>query len=124
MPVTENEILANKLDFRTAYCRIYNCPEEEFEPRVLAQTLFLHTRVIRAILRTFRPASFYAEYLVVKQAGDKVLLSDVQLDIDFYQHKHVVGHLFRESLNMRLSGRRLIKLAGSVFRQARENSES
>ena len=109
----------NQINLRTAYCQVYNCPVEEFEPRVLKQTLFGHARLIRAIVRIIRPESFYAEYLLVKQAGDKILISDVQLDVDFYQHKYVTGFLLRESFKVRLSGRRLVSLARDVFKKAK-----
>ncbi|MFP4283297.1 MAG: hypothetical protein ACLFR7_05445 [Opitutales bacterium] len=86
---------------------------------MLRQTLFFQARLVRGCLRPFRPGSFFPEYLLVKQAGDKQSLADVQLDIDFYQHKHVVGQLLRESCNLRLSGRRLMALARRSFAEAR-----
>lgn len=109
---------AEPIDFRTAYCQWVGCPVDQFEKRVLKQTLFLHARILRALARPFRPHSFYAEYLAVKQAGDKQLLEDIELDVDFYQHKHVVGTLMRESFNCRLSGRQLVRLARNAFRAA------
>lgn len=107
------------IDFRTAYCEWTGCPVDQFEKRVLAQTLFFQARVLRFIARPFRPHSFHAELVLIKQAGDKQELSDVELDIDFYQHKYVVGKLLRESFNLRVSGRQLLKLARNAFRSAR-----
>lgn len=105
--------------FRTAYCRWCECPEEDFEVRVLAQTLPVTARLLRFFMRPFRPHAFFAEYLLVKQAGDKQSLSDVEIDIDFYKHKYVVGSLARESFRLRVSGRQLLRLARDAFRYAR-----
>ena len=110
----------NQIDFRTAYCKVYDCSVDEFEPRVLRQTLFWHARFLRALVRPMRPESFFAEYLLIKQAGDKILISDVRGDVDFYQHKYVNGFMMRESLKVRVSGRRLIGLARRVFKAAQK----
>lgn len=112
----------NQIDFRTAYCKVYDCPVKEFEPRVLRQTLFWHARLLRSLVRPVRPESFYAEYLLIKQAGDKILISDVQLDVDFYQHKYVNGFTMRESFKARVSGRRLVGLARRVINQAKKSA--
>jgi hypothetical protein len=108
------------LDFRTAYCLWTGCSPAHFEKRVLAQTLFLQARLLRFLVRPFRSHAFYAEFLLVKQAGDKQQLADIELDVDFYQHKHVVGSLARESFALRVSGRQLVRLARGAFRAARQ----
>ena len=106
------------LDFRTAYCQWQGCKPEEFEREVLRKVLFFQARVLRAIARPFRPHSFHAESVLIRQAGDKHALEDIEIDIDFYQHKYVVGRLMRESLRCRVSGRTLIRLARQAFRAA------
>lgn len=112
------------IDFRNAYCEWKGCPIEAFERRVLAETLFFPARVLRALVRPFRPHAFYSEFLLVKQAGDKQELEDIQLDVDFYQHKYVVGTLTRESFSLRVSGRQLVKLAHSAFRSVRRKEKN
>jgi len=105
------------IDFRTAYCRVNQCPPAKFEKRLLAQTFFMHARIIDLFSRLIHPNGFHAERALVSQAGDKIALNDIQLDIDFYQHKNVVGSLFRDSFKCRISGKRLLKIAKTTFEE-------
>lgn len=115
---------SSPIDFRTAYCQWTGCPEEQFERRVLAETLFFPARVLRALIRPFRPKAFFPEYLLIRQAGDKQQIQDIELDVDFYQHKYVVGSLARESFSLRVSGRQLLRLANYAFRSSRRKAAS
>lgn len=109
------------IDFRTAYCQWRGCPVEQFEKRLLSETLFFPAKVLRFIAMPFRPQSFHAEYVLMRQAGDKQQIEDIELDVDFYQHKYVVGKLSRESFSLRVSGRKLVRLARYAFKHAAGN---
>ncbi len=109
----------NELNFRTAYCQWRGIPESKFEKEVLARTLTLQARIARALVIWVHPHAFHPELSLVRQAGDKIDYDDIRLDIDFYQHKHVVNSPFRELLRFRLSGLRLQRLALNAFRAAR-----
>lgn len=87
---------------------------------MLRQTLFLHARVAFFFARILHRDAFHPERSLIRQAGDKINQTEVKLDIDFYQHKNVIGSFLRGTLRLRVSGIRLQRIARDIFREARE----
>lgn len=112
------------VDFRTAYCRWRGIDSSDFEKDVLKRTLTWNARFVKPIVRLLHPDAFHPELSLVRQAGDKIEFEDIRLDIDFYQHKHVVNSSLREFLRFRVSGTRLQRLALNAFRAVRGSGRS
>ena len=99
------------VNFRERYCRAYNCTETEFEEHLLAKVLFKRARLLQKILTPLNGDFLHAERVLVRHVGKNEAIRETQLDVDFYQHKYVVGSFLREDLKVRISGVRLLQIA-------------
>jgi hypothetical protein len=111
-----NQIEEQFADFRAAYCHLRGIEPEKFERKVLKEVMFPHARIALFWARILNADAFHAEESLVRQAGSKVSLEEVKSDIDFYQHKSVVGSFVRGTLKFRVSGIRLQRLTRETFK--------
>lgn len=101
----------NLVNFRELYCRAYQCPEASFEDHLLTQVLFRRARILRRLISPLNQDFLHAERVLVRQVAKNEDIRETQLDVDFYQHKYVVGSLLRDDLKVRISGVRLLQIA-------------
>ncbi|NDV62529.1 hypothetical protein G0Q06_08710 [Puniceicoccales bacterium CK1056] len=99
------------LNFKQALCRHYNIGEDDYVSFVLARSLFKRVRIFLPFIQFFKPQYLFNERRLVEKVGMATTLREIQSEIDFYQHKHVVNFLWRDALRFRLSGMRLMSLA-------------
>jgi hypothetical protein len=112
-----------KLDFRTAYCRVYGCTEEEFFRRVFRRTLHLRVLPFASFLTWFFPHFFRNDRMLI----DEVALSTTRKEClvalqGYHQDCHMSGGYLHNQCRMRISGKRLLNVFASTFRRAGVNS--
>jgi hypothetical protein len=110
----------DSLTFKQAVLQKYNLPEEEFEGFVLKKTLFFRVKLVRPFVGLFNTNYLFNEKVLIREAGKSIRLSQVHGEVDFYQHKYVVGSIMKEAFKFRVSGEKLIGLAARAF--ARDKS--
>jgi hypothetical protein len=112
----------NSKTLKEAICHQYNLEERDFEKFVLKRTLFFRVRLIRPLIRFFYPDYLFNERRLVEKIGKTKNLTEIQGEVDFYQHKYVVNFVMKEALRFRISGMKIMSLANKVF--TTENSSS
>ena len=100
---------------RERYCRARGCDVTEFEKHLLSEILFPRARFLNWLFGRVNPDLFHPEKTLCRQVARNESIKDTQLDVDFYQHKYVVGSFTREDLKLRASGVRLLQIAKRLF---------
>ena len=95
----------------------YKIDEVAFGKFVLKRTLFLHARLVRPVINFFNSEYLFNEKRLIEQLAKTTSLREVHEEIDFYQHKYVVGFLMKEVFKFRISGMKVIRLAHAAFKQ-------
>lgn len=103
------------MTFKRAVCCLLKCEEEDYERLVFQKVMFRRARLIGFFVSWFYPDFHFQEKLLIRQVAETHSLSEVQSDIDFYQHKYVLNSMLRDGFSCRLSGKRLIRLARRAF---------
>ena len=107
--------LVKKLNFKQAVCQQYGIEEENYAAFVLSRSLFPRVRFVRPIIQFFYPHYLFNEKRLVEKIAKAVSMREIQAEVDFYQHKHVVNFLWKETFRFRLSGMRLMGFANKIF---------
>jgi hypothetical protein len=102
------------LNFKKALCQQYQIEEKKYVSFVLSQALFKRVRLFMPLISFFKPQFLFNERRLVEKVGRATTLREIQAEIDFYQHKHVVNFLWKDALRFRLSGMRLMSLANKT----------
>lgn len=103
------------LTFRDAVCQRYGCSPRQYEKVVFRRVMFWRTRFMGLFAGIFYPDFHFQERNLIRQVGNNTTLGEMQNDIDFYQHKYVSGSLRRDALGIRLSGKKLMRVARDAF---------
>ena len=106
------------LTFRSAVCRYLKCEATEYEREVFRRVMFRRARLVGLFVSWIHPDFHFQEKMLIRQIAETRSLSEVKLDIDFYQHKYVLNSMRRDGFNLRLSGKRLMRLARRAFASA------
>lgn len=102
-------------DFRSRFCRKYNCRPEAFERQILGRVLYLHMRPLALIMLAINRQRLQPEQVFVRQIARTATITQVLADVDFYNHKYVTNSFLRGTLNLRISGRRVIRMAKELY---------
>ena len=104
-------------NLQTAFCERYGCVPEEFEAKVFWRCLHRHAlpvaRVIWLCNREFFNPDLQAIRLLGSARSARELLAEVNSFRDDYPSR---SRFLRESLRIRISGKRLLRLAGAILR--------
>jgi hypothetical protein len=98
-----------------ATCARFGIREQEFQRYLFRRTVFRRAQLIGWLIHPFHPDFLYQERRLIAQVAHAVNLAEVRNEIDFYQHKYVVGSVRREIFSMRLSGQRLLRIAKMAY---------
>lgn len=115
------------ITFKEAVCNLYGIHPEKFERFMLRKTLFWRVRFLQPLIEFFHPDFLFNERRLVSKIANAHNMREVQEEVDFYQHKFVVGFVLKEVLRFRISGMRIMIIARKAFqeviRQRREQAE-
>lgn len=101
--------------FQEAVCRLLECSPEQYEKVVFRKVVFFRTRFIGFFVSIFYPDFHFQEKNLIRQVALNTTITEMQTDIDFYQHKYVSNSLRRDGMGIRLSGKKLMSLAKRAF---------
>lgn len=98
-----------QVSFKHAFCQHYGCKPEEFESLVFRKCLHRRARPFAWLFRIFQADAFGADYHAIRQVGETTNLMEAMVEIDSYAQSRK-GRV-RDFFRMRVSGKRLLRLA-------------
>jgi len=103
--------LRNGQDFRACFCRAHACAPERFDRRVFWQCLPPGVKPVAGLLWLLYPRFFRYDFELIETASAVSDLMDVKSAINVF-HRQGLRHrnFMHDSLRIRMSGRRLIRL--------------
>lgn len=107
------------MTFKTAYCTAHACPPEHFGRRVFRAVL--HRRVLPAsvALRMLNPDFFQADFDLIRAAGEATNAHQLEEYLQEYRLDSCHLHWARRRAFLRVSTRRLRRLARHTWANAR-----
>ena len=101
--------------FRELCASRLGIPAEAFEEAVLMECLPPKHRFIGRLRWRFNRSYFFSDLELIRTVADCATMSEVTSEVtDFFGHHEVVGFQ-RRLLHARLSGQRLVNLAGKLL---------
>lgn len=101
--------------FKEAVCNLYGIKPERYEAFMLRRALFFRVRFLRPLIAFFYPDFLFNERRLIRKIANAHNMREVQEEVDFYQHKYVVGFMLKEVLRFRISGMRIMSIANKVY---------
>lgn len=109
----------SKIDFKTAYCRVNQCSEEEFSRRVFRRALHLRVRPFAGLLAWMSPRFFRNDHMLIEEVA---LLSSRSECLEALQGYHqdcrMSGGFLHNECRLRVSGKRLLTVFESTLHRA------
>ena len=100
--------------FKEVYCENYSCPPEHFGRQVFMKTLYPQARPL-ALFGGYRSARFARDRVLVDYCGTLRSFKEVEAEIKEYTQLGENRRFLRRTLRLRVSGRRLARLAAECF---------
>lgn len=101
--------------FQDLYCQAHRCPPEEFHKQVLKKCLFPKAAASARLLWQVNRSYFKPDLELIDQIKNATDLDDVRTELDDFYHRHPPVGLLRDHLKVRVSGQRLLSVAGRLF---------
>ena len=103
-------------DFRTLFCEQFDCTQTEYEERAFRACLYRRARPVARLARSLRKSCFGLDFTLLRYLGDTRSLEEVRVELAaFKDANNARPHFFRNALRIRISGRRVARLARRVF---------
>ncbi|MGA1205445.1 MAG: hypothetical protein ACO3ZW_06530 [Opitutales bacterium] len=112
----------NSVTLKEAICQEFDLKEQDFVGFVLRKTLFKRVLLVFPVVKVFFPDFLFNERRLVEKIADATNLTEIQDEVDFYQHKFVVNFVMKEALRFRISGMKIMRLANRVFQSVRDDA--
>jgi hypothetical protein len=107
---------AAELDFRSAFCKKFQCSMQDFDKRVFWKCLYRHAVPLAACLYWTKREFFQPDLELIRSLASTTTFSEVRAEASFIRHDQRMQEGFlRGTLRIRISGRRLANLACSTL---------
>jgi hypothetical protein len=102
--------------FKAAFCEMYQCPPDRFTRAVFWRCLYPQAVPVAALFCFFVPVLFAADLRLIAAIGELRQIRDLNAEVarfssDLRLNQQAIGR----ALCLRVSGRKLLKLAGFVL---------
>jgi hypothetical protein len=105
------------LSFKMAFCAAYHCPPERYESKVFWRCLYLHSLPLALVGYVFFPSLFAQDRQLISAVADLSEMRELMAEADSFASENRMNRsILRHTLYLRISGRKLVKLAAAVFR--------
>jgi len=103
-------------DLRSLFCERFRCPPSKYEKRALRKCLYLHARIIAPLLRWLNPGCFERDLVFIDYFGKAKNWQEVRAEVAALHYQDLTKPRFaRNTLRLRLSGRKANKLAAKLL---------
>jgi hypothetical protein len=114
------QAVSGQESFRAAYARHFGCAEEVFEEKLFWQCLSPLARPVATLADLVTPTFYNPDFDCLRLVGDALDMDEIRVEANKLREAwHLRKGLVRGLLRARLSGRRLIAIAESVWRPPR-----
>ena len=103
------------VNLKEGVCSLYNLKDEQYQSFMMRRTLFRRMRLVSPVIRFFYPNFLFHETRLLESIGKAENLREIQVEVDFYQHKYVVNSVMKDALRFRMSGMKIMSIANKVF---------
>lgn len=108
-------------EFRSLFCKRFNCPTSEYEERAFKECLYWHARLLAPVLRRVKPDYFAEDFKFIGYLGEVTGVREAKANAADFQDANLARPSFwRRRLKIRVSGRKATGLAYELFSEARE----
>jgi len=112
-------------DFRTLFCEQFDCTQAEYEERALRACLYRRARPVAKLARSLKKSCFGLDFTLLRYLGDTRSPEEVRVELAaFKDANNARPHFFRNALRIRISGRRVARLAQRLFSRSTDNAEA
>jgi hypothetical protein len=102
--------------FRKLFCELEKCADDRFEKVVFWKALRRRTLPVAWILHLLNPVRFSLDFDIIRQVGSATSYYEVEAISNSLRFDYGGDNkFFRRVLGVRLSGRRILRLANTVF---------
>lgn len=103
-------------NFKTAFCSRFAHPQAHFEKAVFWNALHPEMRPVAFLIRSLRPSFFHSDMDCIRSIAHAESKQEVRAIIASLQYDPKFNHgFFRRVLRVRISGRRIMRLAARVL---------
>ena len=107
--------------FQLLACQRFNCPPSEYEARVFGKCLYWHARLLAPVVQRLSPDFFVEDFKFIRYLGESTGLREVGVDLLNFRAANLGKPSFwRTGLKIRVSGRKVSRLAQQLFAAERE----
>lgn len=116
--------MMDRISFKDRFCRVYQCLPEQFSNRVFWLCLYPQAKLFATTASSANPGAFAWDFDLIESVANAGSLNDIQAEIDLHHyHRPLTGPL-KGLLRIRISGRRLRRLAREVFLASPTDAEA
>jgi hypothetical protein len=112
-----------KREIKSLFCERFDCPPAEYEDRAFRQCLYWHARLLTPVVRKLSPRFFAEDMKFIQELG---LTSDWRAArsevLSFQAENQSNSGFWRNSLRIRVSGRKAAELAQRLFSTERRKN--
>lgn len=101
--------------FQEKYCAARGCRREEFIPQIFWRALHRHALVLAPVVATMRRDHFAVDRELIAIAGRVRTLRELDEELRDFRHDARNRHWWRTRVRLRLSTRRLRRIAGTYL---------
>jgi len=108
-------------EFQLLICQRFNCSASEYEEKVFRECLYWHARLLSRVLRLLKPSFFAEDFKFINYLGASTGFREVSADLKNFRDANAAESSFwRATLRIRVSGRKVSRLAQQLFAADRE----
>ena len=97
-------------------CSEFKWREADYEGEVFRVCLYPHARLLARVLRKMSPHLFDDDLRLIRHVSDSVSSRDIDMELTYFQDELKRSrNVLRKHLKMRVSGRKLARLASHAF---------
>ena len=112
-------------DLRTLFCEQLGCPAAEYEERIFSACLYRHAALVAKMARFLKTQLFETDFMMLRYLGDATSPQAVTAELAAFQDgNRACPNFLRNGLKIRISGRRVARLAQSVFSRSLSHSKT
>ncbi|MGC8885621.1 MAG: hypothetical protein ACP5MG_00485 [Verrucomicrobiia bacterium] len=97
------------------FCDYFKCPPEEYEERLFWLCVRPNVVYLAKVFWIFYRRIFYGDLEMLRQLGRTSNTRELRYEIESFRHYHPPRGFIRRDLKVRVSGRRLLKIASKLF---------
>lgn len=109
------------VDLQQLFCKRFGCPEAEYEEQAFKRCLYWHARLLAPFLRLLMPDLFIQDLKFIRYLGAATDWQEAKTDVNnFHVFNEGKTVFLRETLRLRVSGKKASDLARQLLGRARD----